>query len=915
MPRRVLFACLTAFVAASLISLHPESAVSAGKEPAFPPGLDISPMGKIARGDEPIPQVVMPLVTPRMRSLASMRLSAGTSDILVNAPNAPDYQTETTIAKNGDWIVVGYNDYRGFAFSPPRVSGYAYSLDGGINWTDGGQMPSLGAGDAIYGDPDVKTWTDGSNTRYFVYSSIYITGSGNSSLCVFVSTDGGATWAGPREVTSATSATNFADKEFIDIDPETGRLFISWTNFPPAGSVTMRVSYSDDLGLTWSPVSVLTSSGQGSVPRADGNSSNVYLAWTTGSSIMFSRSTNNGANWSIPLAIASGLSSPMNPYGVDRIGNSPSMAIEPVSDTIFITYASRNLPPDFGDIYIMSSGDNGGTFSTPMAINASPGNDRAQFYPWVCTDASTGGVNVMWYDQRAGIGSSDLTELVHTHSLNDGATWTCPAALSDAPFHAEAGNTTSQPNLGDYIQCVSDGGTLYSAFGKTDLRSWTTYSPDAYVDISPGTGEGPAPLVINSYALVDTGCTTANGFIEPGETIGLTLELRNTGDCGGTGNVFATLTTTTPGITITTDQATFPGLPSLNSTSQNSPAFEFTVDPGVPCGTVIDFVIDYVTDFFGPGSLPFEGVLRVGHPVATVLLSENFDGVTAPALPAGWMTNTLAGAVNPWVTSTTFAPSGPNAAFCADIGNTSLNELRSPMLAIPAGTDIVRVELDETHNMEINTERQAWDGGLMRIQIGGGTRYLSGAIGDMQPFYQWQMLRQQSSDQPLQDLACWSDNITPLQSHCQLDLPDLGGESINVLFDVSTDTSVGTATGLFIDNVVVTAIDYQCACGDPTAVAGARPRFDRVTVTPNPFNPETAIRFTLPASTTVTAAIYSVDGRRVRTLADTRRFPAGAVEMRWNGRDDGGAPVASGVYFVRVKSPLGSHTARAVLLK
>jgi len=591
------------------------------------------------------------------------------------------------------------------------------------------------------------------------------------------------------------------------------------------------------------------------------------------------------------------------------------MAVDPVSGAIYVVHASRNLPPDFGDIYFQKSTDGGTTFSAPMAINASPGNDRAQFYPWVCVDSTSGAVDVMWYDQRAGTGTSDLTELVHTHSIDGGTTWTCPAALSDGPFHAEAGNTTSQPNLGDYIQCVSVGDTLYSAFAKTDRQSWTTYAPDTYVDISPGTGEGPAPLVINGYALSDTGCTSSNGYIEPGETIDLTLELRNAGGCEVPGNVFATLTTTTPGITITTDQATFPSLPALGSTSQNAPAFVFTVDPAVPCGTTIDFVVDYVTDPFGSGALPFEGVLYVGHPSTTVLLSENFDGVTAPALPAGWVTNTLTGTSNPWRTSVTYAASGANSAYCPDIATTSHNELRSPVLAIPAGTEIVRVELDETHNMEINTERQAWDGGLMRILRVGGTRHLSGAIGNMEPFYPWQMLRQSSSTQPLQDLACWSDNTTPNFAHYQLDLPDLGGESINVLFSVSTDGAVGTASGMFVDNVVVTAIDYQCDCGDPTAVGTTPLAFDRVTVTPNPFNPETAIRFTLPARTTVTAEVYSVDGKHVRTLARSRSFGAGPVELRWNGIDDNGAPVASGVYFVRVTSPLGMHTARAVLLK
>jgi len=590
------------------------------------------------------------------------------------------------------------------------------------------------------------------------------------------------------------------------------------------------------------------------------------------------------------------------------------MDVDPNNGNVYVVAASRNLAPDFSDIYFTSSTDGGLTFSARVPINASPGSDRAQFFPSVCADESDGSVSVIWYDQRAGTGTSDLTDLVHTHSTDAGVTWTCPGALTDQPFHAEAGNTTSQPNIGDYNQCVSVNGTLYSSFAKTDRPTWLTYSPDTYFDRSPGTGAGPAPAVIAGYSIVDSGCTSDNGFIEPGETIQLTLTLRNAGGCGGVSNVAGTLSSPTPGISVTNANAGFPDLPVVGSTSANSTAFQFTVDAGVACGTTIDFVLDCTADGFGVTTLLFEGVLRVGRPMETVLLVEDFDGVTAPALPAGWSTSVVTGTSNPWRTSTVYAASGLNSAFCADITTTSHNELMSPLVNIPAGTEIVRVDLDETHNMEINVERQAWDGAVMRVLLG-GKRYFAGALGIMDPFYPWQILRGSSSTSPLQDLACWSDNTTPNFAHYALNMPDLGGQSINLVFGMSCDPSVGSSSGMFLDNVTVTAVDYACDCGDPTPVASNPYRFDRVTVTPNPFNPETAIRFTLPSNTTVTAEVFAVDGRKVRTLTANQAFAQGTAELRWNGVDDRGKPVASGVYFVRVTTPLGQHMARAVLLK
>jgi hypothetical protein len=71
------------------------------------------------------------------------------------------------------------------------------------------------------------TWTDGGGVHYFAFSSLYRTSGGRSSLCVHISTGGDVTWTAPREVTSATTPSDFPDKEFIGFDPETGRLFIS----------------------------------------------------------------------------------------------------------------------------------------------------------------------------------------------------------------------------------------------------------------------------------------------------------------------------------------------------------------------------------------------------------------------------------------------------------------------------------------------------------------------------------------------------------------------------------------------------------------------------------------------------------------------------------------------------------------
>ena len=99
-----------------------------------------------------------------------------------------------------------------------------------------------------------------------------------------------------------------------------------------------------------------------------------------------------------------------------------------------------------------------------------------------------------------------------------------------------------------------------------------------------------------------------------------------------------------------------------------------------------------------------------------------------------------------------------------------------------------------------------------------------------------------------------------------------------------------------------------------TGIATPKP-FLIVSITPNPFNPTMTVHFTLPAALPVTAAVYSVTGGRVRVLANEDWFDPGDNRLIWDGRTDKGSPAASGVYFIRIETPLGARVARAVLLK
>jgi hypothetical protein len=70
---------------------------------------------------------------------------------------------------------------------------------------------------------------------------------------------------------------------------------------------------------------------------------------------------------------------------------------------------------------------------------------------------------------------------------------------------------------------------------------------------------------------------------------------------------------------------------------------------------------------------------------------------------------------------------------------------------------------------------------------------------------------------------------------------------------------------------------------------------------PNPFNPETIIRYSLPKKSQIEIVVFNAIGQRVRVL-HRGQMNAGYHEIVWNGRDDLGQPVSSGVYICRLKA-------------
>ena len=122
--------------------------------------------------------------------------------------------------------------------------------------------------------------------------------------------------------------------------------------------------------------------------------------------------------------------------------------------------------------------------------------------------------------------------------------------------------------------------------------------------------------------------------------------------------------------------------------------------------------------------------------------------------------------------------------------------------------------------------------------------------------------------------------------------------------DISTDIPV---------NRVLTAVEGQGV----TSVDAPRALPERFAARqnyPNPFNPETTISYLLPEASQVTIEIFNTQGQRVRKLLSANQL-AGTHHLSWDGRDDKGIAMPSGLYFYRIKAGERADAKRMLLVR
>ncbi|MCZ6674181.1 MAG: T9SS type A sorting domain-containing protein, partial [Verrucomicrobia bacterium] len=131
--------------------------------------------------------------------------------------------------------------------------------------------------------------------------------------------------------------------------------------------------------------------------------------------------------------------------------------------------------------------------------------------------------------------------------------------------------------------------------------------------------------------------------------------------------------------------------------------------------------------------------------------------------------------------------------------------------------------------------------------------------------------------------------------------------------------TAGAPAKIFLGEVVAAGAGgqvHKSVLGNSVAATGFIPkRFALHQNYPNPFNPATTLRFDLPDDSKVNIEIFNIIGQRVRHLLRGQDMLAGQHSLRWNGRDDGGKPLSTGVYVVRLKAADFVKSKKVMLLK
>lgn len=402
-------------------------------------------------------------------------------NIMVNNPSSTSPE-EVTIAINPldpMNLIAGAN-----------ISYVYYSMDGGWNWTQAVMHSPYG----VWGDPSLIFDAEG-NAYYGHLSNPGSPGYWIDRIVVQKSSDGGVSWTSGAPI-GFNPPRKQQDKEWPAVDvtgsPYHGYVYIAWTEFDAYGSTAsadstrILFSRSTDGGSTFSvPVRISDRGGncvdsdstvEGAVP-AIGPEGEVYLSWAGPWGIMFDKSTDGGATWGMDVFVADQPGGwDYNVSGIYRANGMPVTACDrsssPYHGNIYVQWSDQRNGENSTDIFFIKSTDGGQSWGSTIRVNDDTSH-RQHFFSWMTVDQMTGRIYVVFYDRRGTTGEE--TDVYVARSTDGGDTWK-NFKVSESSFTPNSGIF-----FGDYTNIAVAEGMVYPIWMRLDgntLSVWTAIIDD-----------------------------------------------------------------------------------------------------------------------------------------------------------------------------------------------------------------------------------------------------------------------------------------------------------------------------------------------------------------------------------------------------------------------------------------------------
>lgn len=401
----------------------------------------------------------------------------------------------------------------------PFTQSWFFSTNGGSNWFGSESDPNNYSN---FGDP-VALFDLSGNAYWATLTS-------PGGIGVTKTTNFGVTW-GPLWYADPPNHTS-DDKEHVMTDLSgvyPNNLYMALTDFG-FGNPPIIYSRSTNGGANWSARVSLTTGvpfGQG-VNIQTGPNGEVYIAWASypatlpENGIGFAKSTDGGETFTTPSVIF-----PINgirtsnggipEYGNTRVNSFPSMAVDRSTGVrrgwIYIVYPDKSTGD--ADVYVNRSTDGGATWSDKIRVNSEPSGDgKPQWMSSASVDPTNGVLSISYYSMDS---TGFLTSRILATSFDGATTWD-RQRVSDARFVMGPIPGFAAGYAGDYYETASHSGKVIPCWSDNRPGPWQAFV--SVVSLGPSISHVPLPNTenLNGPYIVNALISTAGSGLVTGKT-------------------------------------------------------------------------------------------------------------------------------------------------------------------------------------------------------------------------------------------------------------------------------------------------------------------------------------------------------------------------------------------------------------